>query len=214
MDLVHWILQVKGPKTVYSAGGRFALEDNGETPDTQDAIWEYQGFTVEASIREASSARRPAGGTGSSLAGVQFCGTKGVLAASRGGYELVPDVKIAPERGIPPWSNPPGHPQAEKIAPEPRTEARRGTGTSPEPMDLHARHFLDCIRTRQRPIADVEDGHQVATSCHLANISLQLGRKLTWDAEREEIVGDREASAKLVRPYRKPWDDVLRSFKL
>ena len=214
MDLVHWILQVKAPKTVYSAGGRFALEDNGETPDTQDAVWEYPGFTVEASIREASSARRGGGGTGSSLAGVQFCGTKGVLAASRGGYELVPDMKIAPESAIPPWSTPPGHPQPARITPEPRTEARKGTGTSPEPMDLHAQHFLDCVRTRQRPVADVEDGHQVATACHLANISMQVGRKLTWDAEKEEIVGDREAAAKLVRPYRKPWDDVLGSFKL
>jgi hypothetical protein len=81
-------------------------------------------------------------------------------------------------------------------------------------MDLHAQQFLDCVRTRQRPVADVEDGHQVATACHLANISMQVGRKLTWDAEKEEIVGDREAAAKLVRPYRKPWDDVLGSFKL
>jgi hypothetical protein len=51
-------------------------------------------------------------------------------------------------------------------------------------------------------------------ACHLANISLRLGRKIHWDAEKEEIVGDREASALLVRPYRKPWDDVLRSFHL
>ncbi len=214
LDLVHWIMQVKGPKTVYSAGGRYALEDKGETPDTQDAIWEYPGFTVEASFREASSGRRPGGGTASSLAGVQFCGTKGILAASRGGYEFVPDMKIVPESAIPPWSNPPGHPQAANIKPEPYSEARRGRGTSPEPMDLHARHFLDCVKSRQRPVADVEDGHQVATACHLANISMQLGRKLTWDAEKEEIVGDREASARLVRPYRKPWDGVLRSLNL
>jgi predicted dehydrogenase len=214
MDLVHWIMKVKGPKSVYSAGGRYALEDDGETPDTQDAIWEYPGFTVECSIREASGLSRRAAGTAASLAGVQFCGTKGVFACSRGGYEFAPDMKVAPHALIPPWSTPPGHPEKENIQPAPWGEPRKGQGTSPEPMDLHARHFVDCVKSRQRPIADVEDGHQVATACHLANLSMKLGRRLNWDAEKEEIIGDKEASSHLVRPYRKPWDDVLRSFKL
>ncbi len=81
-------------------------------------------------------------------------------------------------------------------------------------MDRHARNFLDCIKSRQLPIADVEEGHLVSISCHLANISLRLGRKLRWDAQKEDVIRDKEASAMLVRPYRKPWDDVLRSFKL
>jgi hypothetical protein len=43
---------------------------------------------------------------------------------------------------------------------------------------------------------------------------MKLGRQLKWDAAREDVIGDREASALLVRPYRKPWDQVLRSFNL
>ncbi|MBI5281858.1 MAG: Gfo/Idh/MocA family oxidoreductase [Candidatus Solibacter usitatus] len=215
MDLVHYLLGARAPKSVYSAGGRYALEDNGETPDTQDAIWEYPGFTVAASIREASGARRGSGGTASSLAGVQLCGTRGVLAVSRGGFELVPDMKIVPESAIPPWSTPPGHPKlSADFKPAPYAEPRRVTGDSPEPMGRHARHFIDCVKSRQRPVADVETGHEVSVSCHLANLSLQLGRRLQWDAVKEEVVSDREANARLVRPYRKPWDDVLRSFKL
>ncbi|MCX6634641.1 MAG: hypothetical protein NT090_06110, partial [Acidobacteria bacterium] len=82
-------------------------------------------------------------------------------------------------------------------------------------MGRHAQNWLDCIKSRQMPIADVEQGHMVSISCHLANISLRLGgRKLRWDPVKEDVIGDREASAMLVRPYRKPWDDVLRSFKL
>ncbi|MGO9011538.1 MAG: Gfo/Idh/MocA family protein [Bryobacteraceae bacterium] len=214
MDLVHFLLGATAPKSVDSAGGRYALQDNGETPDTQDAVWEYPGFLVEGSFREASGSRRAASGTGGSLAGVQFCGTQGVLAVSRGGYEFVPDMRVAPESAIPPWSTPPGHPQAAAVAPAPYGTARKGSGDAPEPMGHHARHFLDCVKSRQRPVADVEDGHRVAVSCHLANLSMQLGRKLIWDAEQEQIVGDREANALLVRPYRKPWDDVLRSFNL
>lgn len=215
MDLVHFLMKVQAPKSVYSAGGRYALEDNGETPDTQDAVWEYPGFTVEGSLREASSGRsRGGGGTASSLAGVQFCGTKGVLAASRGGYEFAPDMKIAPESAIPAWSKPPGHPKTPDFTPVPYAAAKKGAGDEPEPMIHHARHFLACIKSRQRPISDVEDGHFVSVSCHLANLSMKLGRALKWDAEKEEVIGDREANALLVRPYRRPWDDVLRSFKL
>jgi hypothetical protein len=78
----------------------------------------------------------------------------------------------------------------------------------------HARNFLDCIKSRQRPNADVEDGHRTVTACHLANISLRLGgRPLRWDPRREEVLGDGEASGYLERPYRKPWDEVIRLVK-
>ena len=83
-------------------------------------------------------------------------------------------------------------------------------GSSAEQFNLHARNFIDCVKSRQRPISDVEQGHQVNVACHLANISLRTGRKIRWDPEKEEILGDREASAMLERPYRKPWDTVLR----
>jgi len=78
----------------------------------------------------------------------------------------------------------------------------------------HARNFIDCVKSRQRPVSSLEEEHQVATACHLANISLRLGRKVRWDAEREEIIGDAEASAMLVRPYRKPWDQALEGLHL
>jgi hypothetical protein len=51
----------------------------------------------------------------------------------------------------------------------------------------------------------------VATTCHLANISLLTGRKIVWDAEKEQITGDPETARMLLRPYRKPWDAELRA---
>jgi hypothetical protein len=97
------------------------------------------------------------------------------------------------------------------VKPEPWVAAIKEPGSSEEQFDLHVRNFLDCIKSRQRPIADVEGGHQATTACHLANISFRTGRKIRWDAEKEQIMGDAEANAMLVRPYRKPWDAVLRS---
>jgi len=208
LDIVQWYMGVKGPSAVSSSGGRFALEDNGETPDTQDALFEYPGFTAVCSCREASAGRR----TGF---GLQFFGTKGSLTVSRSGYEVFPDMKIDPANAIPTFQGQPsGGPRHSATKPEPWIEPRKEPGSSPQQFDLHARNFLDCIKTRQQPIADVEQGHQAAVPCHLANISLRLGRKIRWDPEKEEIIGDREASAQLVRPYRKPWDEVLRSFRL
>ena len=56
--------------------------------------------------------------------------------------------------------------------------------------------------------------HQVATTCHLANISLRVGRKITWDAQKEQIVGDPQANEMLTRPYRSPWDKELQSLQV
>jgi len=69
----------------------------------------------------------------------------------------------------------------------------------------HARNFLDCIKTRRKPNADVEEGHLSAVMCHLGNISTRLGRSLHWDAEKEQITGDSEANGWLDRPHRGSW---------
>jgi predicted dehydrogenase len=209
IDIAQWVMNVNGPKAVYSNGGRFALTDHGETPDTQDALFDYPGFTAIFSVREASQGRRDGSG------GLEFFGTNGSLTISRSGFQTHPDLRINPENAIPVFTgHPTGGPKRDSAKPEPWMQAMNEPGSSDEQFDLHVRNFLDCVRSRQKPIADVEAGHQVATACHLANISLRTGKRLIWDAGKEEIVGDREAAQHLVRPYRKPWDDVLRSFKL
>ncbi|HID76198.1 MAG TPA: Gfo/Idh/MocA family oxidoreductase [Planctomycetaceae bacterium] len=69
----------------------------------------------------------------------------------------------------------------------------------------HIQNWIDCIKTRQRPNADVEIGHRSITVCHLANICRQLGRRLRWDPEHELFVGDDEANSHLDRPKRPPY---------
>ena len=90
------------------------------------------------------------------------------------------------------------------------SDARYGTGGE-DTMLMNERDWLNSIRTRQRPLCEVEDGHRVAIACHLANMSLRLGRAIQWDPEKEQVVGDKEATAMCVRPYRAPWDSALRS---
>ncbi len=71
---------------------------------------------------------------------------------------------------------------------------------------LHLRNWLDCIRSREKPICDVEIGHRSATVCHLGNIARWTGRKLRWDPVKEVFPDDDEANEFLDRQRRKPYE--------
>jgi len=213
LDIVQWFTGVNAPKSVYSTGGRFYLKDNMETPDSQDVLIDYPGFTGVCQYREATQGREGLG-----MGGVVFYGTHGMMTVGRSGYEVFPDRKVNPFNtmaGIL-GGHPAGGPQP---VPEPKdqfwTEKKKdATGDGARDYVLHARNFLECIRSRRQPLADIESAHAVATTCHLANISLKVGRKVAWDAEKEQIIGDPEAAAMLERPYRQPWDRELRSLNI
>ncbi len=69
----------------------------------------------------------------------------------------------------------------------------------------HHQDFLDCVKSRERPICDVEIGHRSVSVCHLGNIAIRTGREIAWDPETETITNDRELNRWLSRPYRAPW---------
>lgn len=70
----------------------------------------------------------------------------------------------------------------------------------------HLQNWLDCIKTRQKPVADVEIGHRSVSICHLANIARQIGRRFRWDPQKEQILGDEEANKLVDRPRRKGYE--------
>jgi predicted dehydrogenase len=88
-----------------------------------------------------------------------------------------------------------------KDAPDPTKQdaAWEGPGWIARP---HIQNWLDCIKTRERPNADVEIGHRSISVCHLLNITRELGRKLQWDPQAEQFVSDDEANKLLDRPRR------------
>jgi predicted dehydrogenase len=71
--------------------------------------------------------------------------------------------------------------------------------------DNHAQNWLDCIKSRKDPICAVEIGHRSATVCHLGNIAIRSGKKVTWDPAKEKIIGDPALAGWTTRPYRAPW---------
>ncbi|MGK2932689.1 MAG: Gfo/Idh/MocA family protein [Solirubrobacterales bacterium] len=121
-------------------------------------------------------------GKGGHPGGVTFQGDKGVIYVKRGKIE----VTLNGEKVEDPFKLPTG---------DVKLYASAG----------HHKDWLECIKTRKLPVCDVEIGHRSATVCHLGNIAVRTGKKLTWDPVKEEIVGDPETAKMVSREYRKPW---------
>jgi predicted dehydrogenase len=205
-DSVHQLMGVETPLSVTASGGRYVLRDGAETPDTLQITYEYPSFVLsyEASMVNAHGLGGRTEGMKYYLArgkddrphGQAYYGTKGALFADRIGFEIYPEVKG--ESG----------PGAVNVANDDSTGYRMERQQVPaqDATDLHVENFIVCVRSRQRPVADVEIGHRSTIVPHLGNIAYHTKRKIRWDAVREEIIGDPEASSLLGRKARKPWD--------
>jgi predicted dehydrogenase len=205
-DTVHQVMGVEAPKTVSASGGRFSLKGAGEMPDVLQVTYEYQGFIL--SYEACNMNAHGMGGRTPGMAyyqmrdkddrphGEAYYGTNGTLIADRIGFEIYPERKPVARRDGSQDLNAPvaGH----------RMEARRVS--SKDATDLHVRNFIECVRSRQTPNADVEIGHRSTIVPHLGNIAYKTGRKLHWDAAKEDFVGEPEASKLLGRQARRPWD--------
>src|SRR6266704_2752663 len=201
IGIVQWATG-EAPRAVSAMGGRASLRGLGETPDVFEALFQYPSFVATWSSREVSAAH---GG------GLEFWGTKGTLRINRAGLEVGPDPDLSADDQIPQFGEEPRRPRAGSPALRTQPVKDEGYQQIRDQFRPHVRNFLDCVKSRARPAADVESGHRSVTSCHLANIALKLGRVVRWDPEKEDVVADREAQALLTKEYRSPWDRELRA---
>jgi len=203
VDIVLWAKEARAPETVVAVGGLFHKKA-GEIPDTLQVSYRYPGFVLHYSVLNHNSFG-PNGDPGAARFGsygMQFHGTKGTLFIDRGGFRITPQAtrQEEPERlsaPSPPDMRAPGHYYTTEILAE-----QSDSSLQHEP---HVRGFLDCVKSRKRPIADIEDGHYANTACRLGNIAYRTGRALRWDPVKEEVVGDPEANRLAVGTYRDPW---------
>jgi len=206
LDIVDWILGLENLCNVAAFGGRFALTDNGETPDTQDVLFDCGTFTASFTMREAA-AGEPGG------FGLTFHGTRGSLGIDRRGFKVTPDSDT-PSANLVPGSKG-GHPIGGPVAvphpnPKPRTDPLTDmTGDSVGQYTAHATNFLECVRSRATPVSDLASADRTAVACHLGNLSLKLRRSLRWDAATRTTLKDTDAASHLTRPYRAPWEKEL-----
>ena len=100
-----------------------------------------------------------------------------------------------------------GHGMSNRWRIEPRGKWKLPPGPK-DPMQgakAHSDNFLECVRSRKTPHADVEIGARTVSICHLGNIAYWLNRPLQWDPQAERFLNDEEANRWLHRAYREPW---------
>jgi len=192
LDMARWMLGLGWPKRISSTGGILVDKaSKANIPDTQTATFDFGDVTIVWQHRtwgHPPDPKYPWGAT--------FYGDKGTLKVSVFSYDFTPVGE--------------GQPIHRDVTyeldqyPEDRTEKDLERHVAPA-IRYHMLDFLKAIESGGRPVADIEEGHISTACCILANISLQLGRSLTWDAANQRVVGDEEANALLRRPYRSPW---------
>jgi len=191
---VHWLDQLlwwsgeKGPKKVFCTGGRpifgaAVLNDKEQTtdaPDHQVATFEFEQFTAVWEHRKFAANNNEKHGIGA-----YFYGEKGVLHIGwRDGWTFYPaDPKGQTVHGDHQLQEPDGH----NIA-------------------LLWADFIQAIETGRKPVADIESAHRSSCLPMLGMLSWKAGRSIAWDADKELIIGDAEASKLLSREYRGPWE--------
>jgi predicted dehydrogenase len=189
LDTMQQIMGVTAPHTISATGGKYLIQDARETPDFLTVTYEYDNFivTYEGSNLNGygMGGRTPgqkyynARGEWDQPNGIAFYGTGGTIFAERIGWEVYPEPKGAVKRV---WEN------------------------VEEPTRLHTMNFVESVRGRKTPNADIEIGHRSTSVALLGNIAMRTGKKLRWDAKKEDFVDSPEASAMLTRRLRKPWD--------
>ncbi len=191
-DMVRWFMGLGWPKRVSSFGGLRVLKGGSNNiADTQTAMFEFDNLEVVWQHRRFGAAPDPAYTWGATL-----YGDKGTLKAGINSYDFIPlgggnpihrDVTMELEQ----------YP-IDKV--EPRLEKQVAPA-----IRAHMQDLLDKIATRGKPVADIEEGYISSACCILANMSMQLGRTLAWDAAKGVVTGDPEANKLLRRSYRQGW---------
>jgi predicted dehydrogenase len=192
-DMTRWMLDLGWPKRVASTGGILIDKaSKANITDTQTATFDYDDLKIVWQHRTWGDPPDPKYAWGAT-----FYGDKGTLKASVYGYDFIPEGgKGKPIHRDVTY-------EFEKY-PEDKTEKDLERHVAPA-IRHHMMDFLAAIDKRSKPVADIEQGYISTTSCILANLALQTGRTLTWDAEKQRIAGDEEANQLLRRPYRAPW---------
>jgi predicted dehydrogenase len=182
LDIAQWAIG-ELPIEVDSRGTLPKTPNGYNVPTRFQAVVRYPGG-VELHVADEGRA------------GVLFEGDKGRMFVNRGTLEGAPVAELQ--------DNP--LPREQFSLYELDNLDRPERAGKLEAIVNHMGNFFDCVRSRETPISDVESQHRSASTCHLVNIGIRLGRPFAWDAEREQFVGDAEANDMLSREQRKGFE--------
>lgn len=199
VDTIRWCLGLEWPRKVAAIGGRYAVKDNREIPDTLEVLWEYDGPVLVAFCQINANAA-PGNVQGAEM---ELRGTKGTLYIHPDGWEVVPE-RVTEETKF--ANNPLDRPGQRRWGASKRTliEGKLVKG-SVWADAAHARNFLDCIKSRKKCNADVLTGHISTAATLIGNIALKTESTLKWDARKERFTNNEAANRLLHYEYRAPY---------
>jgi predicted dehydrogenase len=182
---------------VTAVGGKYAVEDNREIPDTAEVIWSYPGNTLITFTQFNANGAPPAARDGN----MEIRATKGTLYMNWGGYEIVPDgISTMDYPAMTPLDRPSGQwRKSHKTV----IEAQKVVEEDATPQ--HARNFLDCVRSREACNCDIETGHRSTIATLIADIALKTQTHLQWDSKAERFTNSEAANRHLSYRYRAPY---------
>jgi predicted dehydrogenase len=192
-DLIRYYFDLGWPKSISATGGTLmrSADTNINTHDTQTALFDFEDLHVVWNQRNWGDNPEP-----DYPWGVTLYGDKGTLKLSVWQYDFYPRNGGSPEHGN----------ALEEREKYPEDVQHKETELFAAPATrAHMRNFLAARREGKRPVADIEQGYISTACCILANLSMELGRGLVWDAEHGRVQGDEEANARLARSYRGNW---------
>ena len=191
-DTVRWMLGLGWPTQINSSGGIYGSEPGrSNIADTQTAVFEHPGLTCVWQHRTWGTSADP-----DYPWGFKIYGEKGTLCGSTMRYDFIPVGKGERVRGDVVYER--------EQFPEDLKEKDIELHAAPATRK-HMQDFLEAIDRKGNPVADIGEGHISTASCILANLSMQLGRPLSYDPKQRIIPGDKEATKLLRRTYRGPW---------
>ena len=181
MDIALLGMKAEVPHSVSSLGGSYGYPDSAmETPDTQTAIFDFGGYSVEWEHAVGIS-KGPYGGRDH---GVAFIGETGTVVIDRGGWEVIPETSDG----------------------KPLTREVPFTNASDNGLEQHTADFVDCIKDRGRiPACPIESAANTAIVCQMGNVAWRTGRKVNWDAAAGTFGNDAEANSYITPRYRAPY---------
>ncbi|MDX1637945.1 MAG: Gfo/Idh/MocA family oxidoreductase [Balneolaceae bacterium] len=179
IDIILLGMGVKQPNSVMATGGMTGFPDRGmETPDTQQAIYEFDDFSMiwehAIGIEKGPYGRDH---------GVAFIGENGTLVIDRQGWQVIPETED--DKNLVP-------PQKREKGPE-------------EDLKLHVRDFLSSMKSREKPACDIAEASNTAINASLGNIAFRTGDKVRWDRQNNRFVDNPEADKLITPNYRDPW---------
>ena len=182
IDIALFAMNATAPKSVIASGGKFAYPDDAsETPDTLQAVFEYDGFNM---LWEHATGID--GGPYGKAEGIAFIGNNGTLIVNRDGWEVIPETESRDNKRIPKMEAVPFRAQTEDI------------------LALHTRNFVDAIRQNDASMlkCGIDTGSVAAINASMGNIALRVGRKVHWNTAANQFTGDADANALMRANYR------------